>query len=91
MTVATTQLPMPRFELMKYTALGTIAKNVKWQERGPIVDRSTSDSNIESDGYEVHEKMLAASRRQRERRPETMGYGDRVGYDAAYRIWEIMV
>ena len=51
---------MLRFGLMKYTAFGTIGKNVRWREiRGPIPDRSTSDIDIESGGYEVHEKVLA--------------------------------
>ena len=42
--------------------------------------------DIESGDYEVHEKMFTASRQLRERRPDCVGYGGRVGYDAAYHI-----
>ena len=42
--------------------------------------------DIESGDYEVNQKMLVASRRLRERRPDCVGYGGRVGYDAAYHI-----
>ena len=42
--------------------------------------------DIESHDFEVHEKMLVASRLLRERRPECVGFGGRVGYKAAYHI-----
>ena len=42
--------------------------------------------DIESHDFEVHEKMLVASRLLRERRPECAGFGGRVGYKAAYHI-----
>ena len=42
--------------------------------------------DIESGDYEIDEKMLVASRRLRERRPDSARYGGRVGYDAAYHI-----
>jgi predicted Mrr-cat superfamily restriction endonuclease len=42
--------------------------------------------DIESGDYEVDDEMLAASLRLRERRPDSVGFGGRVGYDAAYHI-----
>lgn len=42
--------------------------------------------DIESGDYEINEKMLVASRRLRERRHDSVRYGGRVGYDAAYHI-----
>ena len=42
--------------------------------------------DIESGDYEVDGKMLTASRRLRERHPNCVGFGGRVGYDAAYHI-----
>ena len=42
--------------------------------------------DIESGDYEVDQKMLVASRRLRERHPNCVGFGGRVGYDAAYHI-----
>ena len=42
--------------------------------------------DIESGDYEVHEKMFTASRRLRERRPDCVGFGGRVGYETAYHI-----
>ena len=42
--------------------------------------------DIESGDYEVDLRMLVASRRLRERRPDSARYGGRVGYGAAYHI-----
>ena len=42
--------------------------------------------DIESGDYEIHEKGLVASRRLRERRPDSVGFGGRVGYETAYHI-----
>ena len=42
--------------------------------------------DIESGDYEVDQKMLVASRRLRERRPDGVGFGGRVGYETAYHI-----
>ena len=42
--------------------------------------------DIESGDYEIHEKMLTASRRLRERHPDGVGFGGRVGYETAYHI-----
>lgn len=42
--------------------------------------------DVETGDYEVGEEMLAASRRLQERRPESVRYGARVGYDSAFRI-----
>ncbi len=42
--------------------------------------------DIESGDHEVDQKMPVASRRLRERRPDCVGYGGRVGYDTAYHI-----
>ena len=46
--------------------------------------------DIESGDYEVDEKALVASHRLRERRPDSVRYGGRVGYDSAYRIQRSM-
>ncbi len=46
--------------------------------------------DIESGDYEIDEEMLAASRRLRVRRPDSLRYGGRVGYDSAYRIQRSM-
>ena len=42
--------------------------------------------DIESGDYEIDEEMLVASFRLRERRPDSVRYGGRVGYDSAYHI-----
>ena len=42
--------------------------------------------DIESGDYEIDEEMLMASFRLRERRPDSVRYGGRVGYDSAYHI-----
>ena len=42
--------------------------------------------DIESGDYEIHEKGLVASRRLRERRPDSVGFVGRVGYETAYHI-----
>ena len=42
--------------------------------------------DVESGNYEVDQKMLVASRRLRERRPDGVGFGGRVGYETAYHI-----
>ena len=42
--------------------------------------------DIESGDYEVDEKMLVTSRRLRERRPDPVRYGAKVGCKFAYRI-----
>ena len=42
--------------------------------------------DIESGDYEVDRKMLVASRRLRERRPDGVGFGGKVGYETAYHI-----
>ena len=42
--------------------------------------------DIESGDYEIDEEMLVASLRLRERRPDSVRYGGRVGYDSAYHI-----
>ncbi len=42
--------------------------------------------DIESGDYEVDEKALVASRRLRERRPDSVRFGAKVGHGAAYRI-----
>ncbi len=47
--------------------------------------------DIETGDYEIDEEMLAASRRLRERCPDSVRYGGRVGYDSAYRIQGVMV
>ena len=42
--------------------------------------------DIESGDYELGEEMLPASRRLRERRPDSVRFGAKVGCDLAYRI-----
>ncbi len=42
--------------------------------------------DIESGEYEVDDEMLVASRRLRERRPDSVPFGARVGHNSAYRI-----
>ena len=42
--------------------------------------------DIETGDYEIDEVMLKASRRLRERRPDSVRFGARVGYDSAYHI-----
>ncbi len=42
--------------------------------------------DIESGDYEVDEEALAASLRLRERHPEAVNYGIRVGHPAAYSL-----
>ena len=58
-----------------------IKEKVEPQENGKFII-----IDIESGDYEVHEKRLVASRRLRERRPDSVGFGGRVGYEAAYHI-----
>ena len=42
--------------------------------------------DVESGDYEVDAEALAASTRLRERRPNAVSYGIRVGYGAAYSL-----
>ncbi len=42
--------------------------------------------DVESGDYEIADKLITASHRLRERRPESVRFGGRVGYTSAYRI-----
>ena len=42
--------------------------------------------DIESGDYEIDEEHTAASRRMRERRPQSVRYAGRIGEDATYHI-----
>ena len=42
--------------------------------------------DVESGDYEIGDRMIAASKKLRERRPEAITYGVRVGFLAAYRM-----
>ena len=54
---------------------------VEPQEKGKFVV-----IDIESGDYEVDREHLAASRRLRERRPDSVRYAGRVGYSSAYHF-----
>ena len=42
--------------------------------------------DVETGDYEIGERMIVASKRLRERRPESITYGVRVGFLTAYRM-----
>ena len=42
--------------------------------------------DIESGDYEIADKLGTASDRLRERLPDSVGFGARIGYDSAYNI-----
>ena len=42
--------------------------------------------DVESGDYEIGDRMIVASKKLRERRPEAIIYGVRVGFLAAYRM-----
>ena len=42
--------------------------------------------DVESGDYEIGNRMIVASKKLRERRPEAITYGVRVGFLAAYRM-----
>lgn len=42
--------------------------------------------DIESGDFEIDEKHFNASKRLRERRPESVRYAGRIGYSSAYRV-----
>ena len=42
--------------------------------------------DIESGDYEIAEELIVASHQLRDRRPESIRFGTRIGYPSAYRI-----
>ena len=54
---------------------------VEPQEKGKFVV-----IDIESGDYEIHEEHVTASKRLRERRPDSACYAGRVGYPSAYHF-----
>ena len=42
--------------------------------------------DVESGDYEIAEELLDASYCLRKRRPNSVGFGARIGYEAAFRI-----
>ena len=53
---------------------------------GPLENGKLIVIDIEIGDYKLDKEMLVASRRLRERRPDSVRYGGRVGYDSAYHI-----
>lgn len=70
-----------------------VAKKGKaiYQERiKPLVDPLHCGKflviDVDTGDYEIGERMILASKKLRERRPEAITYGVRVGFLAAYRM-----
>ena len=42
--------------------------------------------DVDTGDYEIGKRMIVASKKLRERRPEAITYGVRVGFSAAYRM-----
>ena len=76
----------------KYTTEEICARGVQiYQEQiKPLVEPWENGKfiaiDIESGDYEIAEKMLIASHRLRDRLPDAIRFGGRVGYPSAYRI-----
>ena len=85
-------MPIKDYTKEEISALGEkiyqeqIKPLVEPQEKGKFVV-----IDIESGDYEVDREHLTASRRLRERRPDSVRYVGRIGFPTAYRMISIRV
>ncbi len=81
------EVAAPKYSKGEVSDLG---KKIYAEQIKPLVEPDENGKfiviDIESSDYEMDEEMLVASRRLRERRPDSVRYGGRVGYDSAYHI-----
>ncbi len=76
----------------KYTIdeIGDRAEKIYQEQIKPLVEPQENGKfiaiDIESGDYEIANKLIVASHRLRDRHPESVRFGARVGYPSAYRI-----
>ena len=70
--------------------IGARGEAIYREKIGPLVEPAETGKfvviDVASGDYEIDAEVLAASARLRERRPDAVSYGVRVGYDTAYNL-----
>ena len=70
--------------------IGALGKKIYQEQIKPLVEPQENGKfisiDVESGDYEIADSLLTASHRLRDRRPDSVRFGGRVGYRSAYRI-----